>query len=179
MGTGESGGEPPHSKYASLVGKIVGLRGGRVGRLAVAGGRADGIYAADAEASLGWGGGGEWGRAKAVASHRTPNTLPWLGRLWGFAGGSWGVVKIAGLFDSAILNLRGIDANSAANFVCQAPAGNAKKQKNLLAAKSLSLSWRQLQGGSLPSRNLPCNQSVTAFDELADFGPVERGGVNA
>jgi hypothetical protein len=28
MGTGESGGEPPHSKYASLVGELVGHRGG-------------------------------------------------------------------------------------------------------------------------------------------------------
>jgi hypothetical protein len=48
-------------------------------------GRRGGIYAADAEASLGLEAGGKWARAKAVASHRTPYTLTWLGSLWGFA----------------------------------------------------------------------------------------------
>jgi hypothetical protein len=35
--------------------------------------------AAEAEASLGWGAVGECARAKAVASHRTPNTDAWGG----------------------------------------------------------------------------------------------------
>src|SRR5450755_612399 len=91
MGAGESGGEPPHSKYAFLVGKLVGLCGVRVGAAGFTLRRRGGMDAADAEASLGWGGGGEWARAKAVASHRTPNTLPWLGSLWGFARGRRGL----------------------------------------------------------------------------------------
>jgi hypothetical protein len=35
------------------------------------------LGAADAEASLGWGARDNCERAKAVASHRTPNTIPW------------------------------------------------------------------------------------------------------
>src|SRR5450755_1278987 len=79
-----------------------GLRGGAGGAIGC-GGRGGaagltrrsrgGMDTADAEASLGWGGGREWARAKAVASHRTPNTLRWLGSLWSSrgAGGRGGV----------------------------------------------------------------------------------------
>jgi CRP/FNR family transcriptional regulator, cyclic AMP receptor protein len=59
------------------------------------------MYAADAEASLGWCAGGECAAAKAVASHRTPYTLPLVGKLVGLHMRATGGV---GVFATRVLN---------------------------------------------------------------------------